>query len=422
MKLKRLSLCLGVAFAAMQAQAGEISISGFGSVIVGAADHDLIDGPFDLPAEPAFARYYDDKPSFEPDSVLGVQFRAEINERASATVQLISEGSDEWDTKVDMAYLSYLVNDQITVRAGHLRIPFFVYSDFVNVGYAYPWITPPFEIYNSPFNNLDGVDVIYRTSFGSVDAMFQAYYGADQFVIDESFGTFANLNGRVDNEFGLIAELTWRDFKFRYAYHAADASIETPDTPEALGLTCLLQNQGTGLLPVSLADPCGATVASPFGADPGALKTIERLDYTEDYYDFHEVALQYDNGNLLAMVEWATASGHDASPTAVERGGYAMVGYRFGPVMLGYTYGYRDDKTPDVTKDLNPANPISALFIPQIESAMEPLANDSKSDTISVRWDFSPGVALKAEVIDYTDNKNENNNTVITRAGVQFVF
>jgi len=409
MKLKRLSLCLGIALAATQAHAGEVYISGFGSIIAGGTDHDIIDDPFDKPDSPAYARYYDDKLSFEPDSIMGLQLTADINDKASATIQLISEGSDDWNTKVDMAYLSYKVTDQLTARAGRLRVPFFLYSDYVNVGYAYPWIRAPFELYNAPFTNIDGVDFVYRTSMGPIDAMFQAYVGADQFVIDESFGAFANLPGRVDNQFGLIAELTWEDFKLRYAYHAADVSIQTPDTPEA-------QQLEQGLLALA------AGAFGPGTADPGALKTLERVTYTDDYYDFHGIALQYDNGSLLAIVEWATASGHDESPTAVEKNGYATLGYRFGPVLLAYTHGERRDDAPNVTKDLNPANPVSAGFIPLIDTQMETLADDSKSDQISVRWDFSPGVAFKAEYLDYTDNKDENNNTAITRAGVQFVF
>lgn len=403
MKLKRLSLCLGIALASVQAQAGEVYFSGFGSVIAGARDHDVIEDDGFSVNEAPYAGYTNDKFSLEPDSLVGLQATAEINEKATATIQLVSEGAADWETKVDMAYLSYQVTDQFTWRAGRLRAPFFLYSEFINVGYAYPWITPPFETYSSPFNNIDGIDFVYRTSFGSVDAMFQGYIGADNFVIDENFGSLAGLPGRVDNQFGLVAELTWKDLRVRYAYHAADVTIQNPD-----GLDVLLTN----------LEALGA-------ADPGALDTIDRLQWKSNYYDFHDLAIQYDNGSLIAILETSIASADDEAPGADEWGGYATLGYRFGTFMIAVTHAFRDDDAPDLTQDLDPNNPFTAGsgIIPFIDTAVaEPLADDSDQNTISVRWDFSPGVAFKAEVIDYTDNKDENKDTVITRAGVQFVF
>lgn len=313
-----------------------------------------------------------------------------------------------------MAYLSYRVTDQLTWRAGRMRVPFFLYSDFVNVGFAYPWVTPPFEVYSSPFNNLDGLDVVYRTSFGTIDALFQAYVGSDNFVIDENFGVLAGYAGRVENQFGLVAELTWRDFKLRYAYHAADVSIENLGDVDALvgGLDLLadgFQPDGTGgLMAVS--------------ADVGARKTAGRVQWAADYYDFHDLALMYDNGKLIAIVEATTASARDEAPGADEFNYYMTLGYRISDFTLAATYAVRDDDAPKLSKDLDRSNPVSAGYATMIDGFSNTLADDSDTYTLSFRWDFSPGVAFKAEVIDFKDNKDENNDTVITRAGVQFVF
>lgn len=414
MKLKRLSFCVGVALVSMQAHAADIQFSGFGSVIAGVRDHDMLEDDNFSVLEAPYAGYTNDKFSLEPDSLVGLQARADINEKASVTIQLLSEGADDWQTNVDMAYLSYQVTDQLTWRAGRMRAPFFLYSDFVNVGYAYPWIRPPFEVYLSPFNSLDGMDVVYRTSFGTVDAMFQAYVGSDNFVIDENFGSLA----RVDNMFGLVAEFNWRDFKLRYAYSAADVTIQNPAAVDTLSGGLQMLSMGLQPNPV---DPLNLPpIAVP--ADAGAVDTIDRLVWESDYSDFHDLALMYDNGSLLAIIETTTATAQDEAPGADEFQYYATLGYRISDFTLAVTYAIRDDDAPDLSQDLDAANPVSQVYIAGIDGVAESLTDDSDTVTLSFRWDFSPGVAFKAEVIDFKDNKDENNDTMITRTGVQFVF
>lgn len=381
MILKRLSICLGAAVFSSAIHAGEIDFSGFGSVIAGMKDSDKGD---------SYAGYSEEHLTFEPDSLFGLQAAAEINDKVSASIQLLAKGANDWDAQVDWAYVSYKVTDNLVWRAGRIRVPFFLYSDFVTVGYAYPWITPPFEIYSSPFTNLDGVDVVYRHTFGTVDMLFQAYVGSDSFTVDENFGAIGGVDGEVQNQFGLVAEANWRDFRVRYAYHAADVVLEDiPTEPLAQQL-----------------DAFGLTT------------TANRLRYDGDYYDFHDLAFQYDNGSLLLILELAIASAHDEAPGADEFGYYFTAGYRFSNVLLAATYARRDDDKPTLNQELDPSNPLYGI----IDMASEALADDDEQTTLTLRWDFSPGMAFKAEVLDRTDNKNADNDALVTRTGIQFVF
>lgn len=52
---------------------------------------------------------------------------------------------------------------------GRLRIPFFYYSEFLEVGYAYNWVRLPSDIYNISFSSFDGIDFTQRFSIGSLD-------------------------------------------------------------------------------------------------------------------------------------------------------------------------------------------------------------------------------------------------------------
>jgi hypothetical protein len=386
-----------IALCAGPVQASDIQFSGFGSFVAGIKDHDNSE---------SYAGYRSHNFTFEPDSLIGLQATAQINEKVTGSVQLVSRGAQDWNTQVDWAYISYQVTDEFAWRAGRLRVPFFLYSDFITVGYAYPWVSPPFETYSSPFSNLDGVDFIYRFSIDSVDMLVQGYLGSDTFTVDENFGSIGNFEGEVNKQFGIVAEASWSDFKLRYAYHAADVTLTPPDGTALAGLQAGL---------------------AAFGFD----RTLERFTFDEDYFDFHDIALLYDNGTVIFVAEATTASGDDEIPGASSTNTYYVTGgYRFGAFTALLTYAVQDDEEADLLGELDPTNPGYSLVDPNTgltiaqaaaitESA---LASDTEQYTLGLRWDFSPGLAFKAEMIDHTDNKNAVNDAIITRAGVQFVF
>ncbi len=93
------------------------TINGFATVAMGLADND--------------GQYigYGEDLDLEPDSKAGVQIGYSINEKMTATVQFLARGADEWDPEMEWAYLSYNTDGGNTIRAGKLRLPFYMYSD-----------------------------------------------------------------------------------------------------------------------------------------------------------------------------------------------------------------------------------------------------------------------------------------------------
>lgn len=121
-------------------------------------------------------------PGFTSDSRLGLQISAKVNQDISVTGQLLAKARDE-NSKVnaDWAFVSYRVNEPITIRAGKIKFPTFLISDYYEVGYAYPWIRPPQEVYSSnPITTLNGVDVLARFRLGDMTLLFQPYYGVSR--------------------------------------------------------------------------------------------------------------------------------------------------------------------------------------------------------------------------------------------------
>ena len=126
------------------AHAIDLDISGFSSFIGGYSEKGT-----------DYLQYFKDNLDYQPDSLVGIQVSGRINDKATATVQITSKALDQWDTSADWAYITYQPRSDFTWKLGRFRGPFFLYSENIQVGYTYPWITPPYSVYNIPFTSTE---------------------------------------------------------------------------------------------------------------------------------------------------------------------------------------------------------------------------------------------------------------------------
>ncbi|HEY0892346.1 MAG TPA: DNA topoisomerase IV, partial [Cellvibrio sp.] len=167
-KKHSLALIIALCMAAPLTQAGDLNLSGFLSVGGGMIDDE---------DSPGYGGYDEEDLTFDKN-LLGLQVTGQVNEKITATAQLIARSETDYEVNAEWAYLTWQASDSVKVRAGRLRTPFYMYSDFLDVGYAYSWITPPREVYYLPFNNVDGVDFYVTQTLGIFDTSFQAYFGS----------------------------------------------------------------------------------------------------------------------------------------------------------------------------------------------------------------------------------------------------
>ena len=116
---------------------------------------------------------------FSNDSRFGLQISAKINSKVDMTGQLLSRANNnDYAMRANWAFVTYHLADPLAIRAGKLKLTTFLISDYYEVGYAYPWITPPQEVYYSnPISTINGMDALYRVNFGQFSMLFQPYYG-----------------------------------------------------------------------------------------------------------------------------------------------------------------------------------------------------------------------------------------------------
>ncbi|VAW63914.1 hypothetical protein MNBD_GAMMA08-1835, partial [hydrothermal vent metagenome] len=81
-----------------------------------------------------------DDVTFLQDSKFGLQITADVAKDMKVVAQLLASAEDNnYSVDVEWAYLDYAASESTSLRAGRIKQPVFLISDYLEVGYAYPW-------------------------------------------------------------------------------------------------------------------------------------------------------------------------------------------------------------------------------------------------------------------------------------------
>lgn len=107
------------------------------------------------------------------ESLIGAQFTARYDKHFSATAQLVSRSSNgtraDYVPTLDWAYATWKPTEDLTIQAGQKRIPLYYYSDYLYIGYSYPWVRPAPDVYGWPIYAYQGANVQYQKYLGDSD-------------------------------------------------------------------------------------------------------------------------------------------------------------------------------------------------------------------------------------------------------------
>jgi hypothetical protein len=358
----------------------EIHLNGFASIVGGAttSSDDRLYG-------------YDNDFNFKQGSLVALQASSDLENGLGVTVQLTAKGVDDWDPEFKWAFVSYDVNDNLRVLAGRQRAPFYMYSDFLDVSYAYPWISPPKGVYDLIFDTFDGLGAVYNTTFGDVDATFHGIYGRNTDEIS-AFGqvTTPDIKGMT----GLASTFNYDWLTVRASYFVADVSIPFDDLTGLAG----------GWQQAGQSDIANNTLIN------------------EDDASFLEFGFQMNFDEVIVVGEY-TKLKIDNSPLAEEESYYVMAGYQFDDVLLHITYGVDDDSTNIYSSDI-PYGLDAGLDI--LKGNTEGFLNSQISEEsyimLGARYDFHDSAALKFEYTDFSDDNNSNNDAGLFRVALVTLF
>ncbi len=350
MKFKSLS-CLPLGLALSFSASADIQFSGFGTLTAGM----LTD------SDTQVRDFTDTDPDFSTGSFFALQAYSDLGDGLSATAQIRAQGEDDWDPEFTWAYLSYQVQDNWRVQVGRQRIPIYLYSDYLDVSYAYHWIAPPTEVYQSVFDSLDGVGSIHDFAVGDAQVNVRFYYG------QENTTRADGVEFDVDNIFSAVASVNYGWWTFRSTYVEFEFSAD-------LGLGQL----------------AGAWRQTPFAY------IGDDLQINEDDVTGLEFGVIYDDQDWLFVAEYIPS---DLEGTIVGDLDPWMVslGKRFGSVMPHITYGRNKSTSVDLSGVPRGLDPQLDGLIAVTEDVTEFRRRNSPFVTVGARWDFHDSAAFKAE-------------------------
>lgn len=214
MKLKILiACCILVTWPSL----AEIRFSGYGSIVAGK----VIGGEEDPSGEKEFVvdfydyAFYTEEVGYEQESLVAIQMVADLGTNLTATVQVVAKGADEWNPDVDWAYLTYKVGDNGTLMAGRRVLPMYYFSEYMEVGFAYPWIRPPANLYWWEITQFNGLTYSHDFYFDDFTLTASAFTGRETQRDIESHDFWRNRGGYYPPPEGTYiagtADVTWSD-------------------------------------------------------------------------------------------------------------------------------------------------------------------------------------------------------------------
>src|SRR5690554_6703976 len=358
MTLKKLGIASAILLAGAQtAYANDLQINGFLNVTAGVLDNKDIEDGFTTGG-------YDTTLGFDQHTLAGLQISKKVNDNTSATVQLMSRGKQGYKTETAWAYVTYDLSDNTAIRFGRLRTPFFHYSDFLEVGYAYNWVTPPTIVYRlDSMSTLTGVDFTHQFTMGAIDGAFQLYTGRYKDDFELRGDTY---DAELSSAAGAVLNLNAGNFGGRLSYHQAELSFKD--------LVADSDVNGRNLDNLIF-------IASQFGLD-------DAFQATGQNSSFYQGSLFWDNGSTSLIAEY-TALRHDSHILNDDDAWLVSIAQRFGDVTAHLTYAAA-------------TNTVKSGNIGTVQKFAE---NEESDIIVGLRYDYSSSVALKAEAHYITINK-----------------
>ncbi len=313
----------------------------------------------------------------------GLQFDMRINDKVNAVTQLQAYGREGYVPTMSLAYISYrpAANDEL--RAGRQRLPVFMLSEYLDIGYAYPWAKPPVESYGTLFpSNYEGISWIHRVNSERWSHEVQAFFG------DMLFDFPGQIHADVNDLIGISWLGTYSDWTFRAAY-------------------------------------AGSTRTTGVVGDPvlGTLITAAGAQMNDSEVAFAGVGAQYDNGSLLVMSEFTSIVADGFYPDTDSS--YLTLGWRFGKFLPTLTVA--EVKVTDKSDRNIPALPFycpgvaclddSSFFagdgtIPFPADTLNKFIDaEQQTVTLGIRYDFLPNTSVKFDVTQVIDTGDGWGNT-----------
>jgi hypothetical protein len=369
-----ISLCFSLfAFAEDEKK---LQFSGFARVIMGYLDDEN-------------AEYvgYDNSVNFNKQSLLGLQADYMFTDSFSLTGQVVGYTDKQRNSGLEWLYLTYRPNNALQLKIGRQRIPFFNYSDSLDVGFAYPWLTLPQQFYDTAFfSTFDGVLANYEFTINDWVINYEGYWGRFD---DKIYLASQEIDTQVIGLFGVNTSVGYKNFTMRVSYNEGDVNIEQA---EARQFSQLLRQFGF----------------------------TENADWLDanGLIQFYQLSANYENLDYFVRSEMAKMVG-DGGLVADIDSFYISAGYNFYPYTVYISYGKKDLHFDHLANEIpfgvsTELDTLAATYLGVLAAFPDDKSIGAK---IGIRWDWHANLAFKAEMTLVEANDEISNDYAVKDLG-----
>jgi hypothetical protein len=223
-----------------------------------------------------------------------------------------------WATMFDWMYLSHQWK-KLETKFGRQLFPSWLVSEYVDVGYAYPWHRPPKQVYSIlPFKSFEGLSMNFQTPYGRGKRFsLRGFVGNGRPVHDDLDEWFVT---KIENLAGLMIGLGGESWQFQvtlfqYSHIVQLTGGETPSGD---------------YIPTS------------------ARYEIPKIDASSIGFKYDKNFVFYAEYGKTCCADNPTSAPSAADPSVLTRyfnniyGYYLTMGQRIGKLLPHYTYSYSD--------------------------------------------------------------------------------
>lgn len=332
--------------------------------------------------------------SLRTDSMLGLQLAHTLSPQWQffGQVRLRDQADNSLANSVTRAFVAYRPDPNLHFRLGRMADATFLMSDYHEVGYAFPWVRPPFESYGiMAMHFYDGLDVTYSLPHSGGVWRLKAMGGRIKAGIPQG-APIQDYSLEGNDLWGLALIHEQGPLKVRVGY--TSFHLEKESTGALFvepSLNALIGNPLIGFLfPAAVAE---------------ARELRDELQMKGARVSFASAGFAYDDGRWMLQGEVSKLSSETMLFPRGEQA-YLSAGYRLGNFLpYAVLSGSRADPVKRAKADWS-GIPLGPL----LQSGTLALLNSQRSaqttTSLGVRWDFNSQAALKLQ-LDHVRVRNQ---------------
>lgn len=321
----------------------------------------------------------------------------------SATVQLYSDGINDFDVEARWAYISYELSDHHRFSAGLFANPMFHQSEYEKVGYAHNFARLPKAVYlGFDFSTVEGIALDSQFDVNGLTATTKFLYGnwdGQTFFVTTNSYLDMGLSKILSANFTLSGDW-WSVFAGAFTSNFDGEKLDA----------------GTTFV---FAQP-GVTAARNSGASETSITQFlnaMKSDGKDGLYMFTGFSVDYMNWLLeYEYVDYKLKDAVNPDTTAM----FVSIGRRFDTITttLHWEDYSRDQQDYEFLEGVT--HPILLATGRSLKDAYSQREFDGVG--IDVRWDFHPSAALKFDFFQGTDTRPTVGDYSIASIGIDLTF